>query len=216
MKTKNNNLSHLKNGWLMALGFFLTLWVLFIAYWALVNLPAKVWTGSWLTANSWNQIVDSLTELDSKTVPSWAILMFNTSCPATGWTRVTALDNKFPRGATTYGTTGWADAHTHAATGLLWPGHTHTTAWHVLTIAEIPSHNHQVADWTAPTWWSYARSRWWQVFTISPWAPTTYVWWGWTHTHWDTWSAWNTAVTGNTASSGNVPAYVTVVFCVKN
>ena len=46
--------------------FFITVWVCFVVYWALTNLPAKVWTGSWLTANSWNMMVDSLTELDNR------------------------------------------------------------------------------------------------------------------------------------------------------
>lgn len=68
---------------IMATSFFFTLWTLYIAYWALTNLPAKVWTWSWLTVSSWNKIVDSLTELDSKTVPSWAVMAFNLSiCPS--------------------------------------------------------------------------------------------------------------------------------------
>jgi hypothetical protein len=39
------------------------------------------------------------------------------ACPS-GWTRYTALDNKFPRGAATAGGTGGADTHTHDVTGV--------------------------------------------------------------------------------------------------
>jgi len=39
-----------------------------------------------------------------------------TTC-ATGWTRISALDSKFPRGATTYGGTGGASTHSHSTTG---------------------------------------------------------------------------------------------------
>ncbi len=47
---------------------------------------------------------------------SGAIGIFNTSVPV-GWTRVTALDGRFPRGAATYGTTGGSDTHTHPYAG---------------------------------------------------------------------------------------------------
>jgi hypothetical protein len=38
-------------------------------------------------------------------VPSGAIMMFTKDCPA-GWTRFSTLDNQFPMGASTFGTTG--------------------------------------------------------------------------------------------------------------
>jgi hypothetical protein len=38
--------------------------------------------------------------------------IFKTSCPS-GWTRQSAWDNKFLRGASTYGGTGGTDTHTH-------------------------------------------------------------------------------------------------------
>ncbi|HCR92557.1 MAG TPA: hypothetical protein DIU47_01195, partial [Candidatus Pacebacteria bacterium] len=50
---------------------------------------------------------------------SWSgnfISMFNASVPA-GWTQVSALDNKFPRGNTSYGGTEGADTHTVAISG---------------------------------------------------------------------------------------------------
>lgn len=45
-------------------------------------------------------------------VPSGLIALFNCSCPA-GWTRVSALDNKFPMGAGSYGATGGGGHHKH-------------------------------------------------------------------------------------------------------
>lgn len=49
-------------------------------------------------------------------VPSGLIAIFDTSCP-TGWTRFTALDNRFPRGAASYGTTGGSESHGHDIVG---------------------------------------------------------------------------------------------------
>lgn len=53
---------------------------------------------------------------------SWsgAIIMSEVDCP-TGWTRLSAMDNKFPRGAAAAGTTGGADTHKHTVTiGASW------------------------------------------------------------------------------------------------
>jgi len=47
-------------------------------------------------------------------IPSGMISMFTTSAPS-GWTRFTALDGRFPRGASSYGGTGGSDTHTHTA-----------------------------------------------------------------------------------------------------
>ena len=46
--------------------------------------------------------------------------IFTTSCPS-GWTRVTALDSKFIRGASSYGGTGGDNTHSHS--GM--PSHDH-------------------------------------------------------------------------------------------
>jgi len=50
--------------------------------------------------------------VDDNNIPSGLIAMFDTDCP-TGWTRFTALDAKFPRGAASYGGTGGNESHTH-------------------------------------------------------------------------------------------------------
>ncbi len=62
----------------------------------------------------WPTYVDvpfcSKTKLDFK---SGQAALFDASAP-TGWTRLTALDSGFPRGAASYGATGGATTHTHS------------------------------------------------------------------------------------------------------
>lgn len=58
-------------------------------------------------------------------VPSGLIAIFTTACP-TGWTRVTALDNRFPRGSGSYGATGGSDSHRHAISGNTGSESSHT------------------------------------------------------------------------------------------
>jgi hypothetical protein len=45
-------------------------------------------------------------------VPSGLIAVFDAECPS-GWTRVSAFDGRFVRGAAAYGATGGASTHTH-------------------------------------------------------------------------------------------------------
>jgi hypothetical protein len=50
-------------------------------------------------------------------VPSGAIILWTgSSCPS-AWSRFTALDGRFPRGASTYGGTGGAETHAHSYSG---------------------------------------------------------------------------------------------------
>ena len=58
-------------------------------------------------------------------IPSGMIAIFDTSCPG-GWTRVSAFDSKFLKGAAAYGGTGGGASHSHAAAN-----HTHTVLSHV-------------------------------------------------------------------------------------
>lgn len=52
--------------------------------------------------------------------PSGMIAMFDAACPL-GWTRMTALDNRFPMGGAAYGATGGATNHNHnAPSGWTW------------------------------------------------------------------------------------------------
>lgn len=56
--------------------------------------------------------------------------MFKDACPA-GWTRLTALDDKFPRGASSYGGTGGSSTHSHTGGGT---AHTHSVGGHTHTM----------------------------------------------------------------------------------
>lgn len=60
-------------------------------------------------------------------IPASFVAMFDTSVPA-GWTRFSALDSKFPRGAINYGATGGATTHTHTKTGGIATGSSGSTA----------------------------------------------------------------------------------------
>ncbi|HEU4677779.1 MAG TPA: DUF2341 domain-containing protein [Candidatus Paceibacterota bacterium] len=53
---------------------------------------------------------------DPGTIPAGAILIFDGSLPA-GWTRYSALDDRYPRGENTVGTNGGSNTHTHTITG---------------------------------------------------------------------------------------------------
>ena len=102
--------------------------------------PSVQTTGTVINATIWNRdVTDNLAFLgathnhsgdagDGATltgVPSGLIVMFDVPCP-TGWTRVSAWDDKFIRGAATYDAVGGGAAtHTHY---FLYHDHAHTHA----------------------------------------------------------------------------------------
>jgi hypothetical protein len=49
-------------------------------------------------------------------LPSGLIAMFASNCPP-GWTRVSGMDGRFPRGATSFGATGGSATHSHDVSG---------------------------------------------------------------------------------------------------
>lgn len=51
--------------------------------------------------------------VDAAGIESGMVVMFTSSCPS-GWTRFTALDNRFPRGAASYGATGGSNTLSHS------------------------------------------------------------------------------------------------------
>ncbi len=66
------------------------------------------------------------------------VAIFNDTCP-TGWTRVTAWDDKFIRGAATYGGTGGSSStHTHTCDAVV--AHTHGAG--TLATASDGAHTH--------------------------------------------------------------------------
>jgi hypothetical protein len=69
------------------------------------------------------------------TLPAGMIALFDVSCPA-GWTRVVALDGRFPRGSSVYGAAGGGSSHTHGDSFAV-ASHTHASG-----TLSIPSHNH--------------------------------------------------------------------------
>lgn len=77
------------------------------------------------------------------TFPSGGIIMFDTSCPA-GWTRFTALDGRFPRGASAYGATGGSVTHSHGAGSYAGDSHTHGAGSY-----QAASHDHGGSTGTA-------------------------------------------------------------------
>ena len=78
---------------------------------------------------------DSTWASPAGTLPSGLIAMFDVSCPA-GWTRVAALDGRFPRGSTVYGGAGGSSSHGHGHS-LSVASHSHGTGTY-----SVPSHNH--------------------------------------------------------------------------
>ena len=48
------------------LWFILSIWIFIIVYAAWRSVMTPVWTWSWLTANSWNQMIDNLNDLNGR------------------------------------------------------------------------------------------------------------------------------------------------------
>ncbi|MFA5099160.1 MAG: hypothetical protein WC461_03060 [Candidatus Paceibacterota bacterium] len=123
-------------------------------------------------------------------IPSGMVGMFNTSCP-TGWTYLSGFANKFPRGSSSYGSTGGSDTHAHGAGTLAGPYHTHTSAISGFGGAAGGGWDGMLQPNNGGN----------SVYATA--AP-------------ENGGAGNGAVTGSTASGDNVPGYVTVVFCLKS
>ena len=121
--------------------------------------PVTRTTGTFITAALWNVAVVNNIRFQGVThdhsgdagdgvtlfsIPAGMIAMFDAACPA-GWTHVAAVDDKFPRGASSYGGTGGADTHSHTG-----PSHQHSFAEHGHTASSHthtgPSHAHSQTD----------------------------------------------------------------------
>lgn len=100
------------------------------------STPVTQTTNTPVTAAVWNaQITDNMTFLGNThnhngdagdgslyaLLPQGIIMMADAACPS-GWTRVSALDGLFVRGAATYGGTGGGGTHSHS--------HPHTVSSH--------------------------------------------------------------------------------------
>lgn len=74
-------------------------------------------------------------------VPAGGIMAFDGPCPS-GWTRYTALDGRYPRGAETGGSTGGSATHIHTYTANV--QHYHTVDGAVVTSSSGGEHSHSV------------------------------------------------------------------------
>jgi hypothetical protein len=142
-------------------------------------------------------------------IPSGAIAMFATVCPS-GWTRYTALDDRFPMSGAAAGAVGGNNSHTHSYTDM--PTHTHTITGTTVTSEDKGSHTHSINTGTALSGGSDMT----KTYGNSTWGTSS----GGSHTHGVSIGARTTDTTGGTASTDapNValPPYQEVVFCKKN
>ncbi len=77
------------------------------------------------------------------------LISMTTSAPPLGWTRYTALDNLFPRGAATQGGTGGAATHTHSVTIVTNPGGGYNSTGSRAISAAASMHTHSCSTTTA-------------------------------------------------------------------
>jgi hypothetical protein len=84
---------------------------------------------------------------DSDTYGKAGMIAIVDALPPLGWTQFSALDDKFPYGATSYGATGGTDTHTHAVSYTEGAGGLANCAGGSLTRAKV--HSHAVSYTTA-------------------------------------------------------------------
>ena len=142
-------------------------------------------------------------------IPSGAIAMFDSACPS-GWTRYTAMDDRFPMSGATAGAVGGNNTHTHTYTDM--PAHTHTIAQIVVTTEEKGSHTHSISTGSGSGGSSMTKT-----YGNTTWGTNS----GGSHTHAVTIAARNTDSTGVSPASTNAPSitmppYKEVIFCKKN
>lgn len=134
--------------------------------------------------------------------------MFTTTCPS-GWTRYTAMDDRFPMSGATAGAVGGNNTHTHAYSDM--PSHTHTIAQSTITSEDKGSHTHTIPIGTSLSGGSTMT----KTYGNSTWGTNS----GGAHTHTLTILARNTDSTGVSASTSvqniAMPPYQEVIFCKK-
>jgi len=120
-------------------------------------------------------------------VPSGMIGLFAGPCPS-GWTRFTALDDRFPMGSSTYGAIGGSQDHTHSISAA--GAHNHTVTALSALEKSVPSAKWQLN--ASPSGWV-------------PEVPSHETDISGVHNH-----------GGQTAQSSNLPPFRQIVFCQKN
>lgn len=142
-------------------------------------------------------VYQNIGQQQSSVIPTGSkILFLQSSCP-TGWTQDTSMVDLVVRiSSTTGGTTGGTDSISNP------PTHTHATASHVLTTAEIPAHHHTYRDYTTNSVFSTSGGTGQDGTTTSN---TSDTGGGGGHDH------------GNVSSVvGFSPKYVNLIICTKN
>ena len=135
------------------------------------------------------------------------IAVFNTTCP-TGWTRVAAWDDKFIRGAATYGGTGGTSGtHAHSYSGVI--AHSHGSS---MTTPTDGAHAHTYTSISGTNWAQSGGAS--GAWTGRDWGASGGAG---SHTH---------TISGDTTSTGDasltsgtdtmLPPYIEVVFCSRN
>jgi hypothetical protein len=150
------------------------------------------------------------------TVPRGTVVMFETTCPS-GWTRVTTMDDKFPRGApfsiwSGFGT-GGQSTHQHDVATMI--AHTHNIAAISVQTSSNGNHSHSVNTYggsggsTVPAETSSGGS----ISSLTSGS-------GGGHTHSATFPAVNTGSAGvaspQTSNNEGRPPYLTLIFCRKS
>jgi len=126
-------------------------------------------------------------EVKDVTIPAGMISLFAGPCP-TGWTRFTALDDRFPMGASTYGATGGSLTHSHPISTD--GGHSHNTTPLVLGTGSHGGY---------PTVYGTVPSP-----GFAPYYPGQTTSSSGQHDH-----------GGNSGLSSSLPPYLKIIFCVK-
>ncbi len=152
---------------------------------------------------------DGVTWESMSGIPSGAIAMFTGACP-TGWSRYTALDDRFPMGSVTPGVAGGGTTHVHTYTQFL--AHTHTVNQQVVNSDSKGSHTHTVtiqfsSGGSQSTLGKYGGNSTWGTDSQG------------SHSHTISIPARDSGSTGSspatTASASSLPPYQEVMFCQK-
>jgi hypothetical protein len=206
------------------------------------TMPATYTTSTPITAGIWNeQIENDLAWLgashdhnghdgdgaDLALIASGMIAIFKTTCPG-GWTRVSAWDGKFLRGAPAYGNTGGSATHTHTTSDHIHtaPSHTHIAPSHTHT---APSHTHTTGmhahlstpsahahgGITAGTGWT-AEDGTGHEFSGETGSASTGTTGSGSGTLDSGGNAMGSSGAGSTAGTATLPPYIDVVFCKKD
>lgn len=159
---------------------------------------------------------DGLTWERYSVMPAGTIILFEDACPQ-GWTRVTEMDGKFPRGAAPGVWSGLADggaaSHTHTLSTVI--SHTHNIAEATFNLGYGGEHNHGFLRFSSSGGYN-------TVAAFGKHYTPVYVntGSGAAHTHAVTIPTHNTSNSGSatvtTAGTDNLPPYVNLLFCKKS